>query len=112
MELEIGDIVRIKTKEEINNVGNTEITWDSDNMDRFCGTIAIITEFPLWEAGGTVVLVSIDEAYKDIIDYTFSPMWIEKTSITSIHRDIKDYCEKQYLIFGCDKDCILRKYKI
>lgn len=47
MELEVGDIVRIKTKEEINNVRKTEITWDSNNMDRFCGTIAIISEFPL-----------------------------------------------------------------
>lgn len=110
MELEVGDIVRIKTKEEINNVRKTEITWDSNNMDRFCGTIAIISEFPLWGAG--VKVVSIDEAYKDITDYTFSPMWIEKTSITSIHRDIKNYCEKQCLIFGCDKDCILKKYKI
>ena len=65
-----------------------------------------ISEFTLWGAG--IKVVSIDEVYKDINDYTFSPMWIEKTSITSIHRDIKDYCEKQCLIFGCDKDCILR----
>lgn len=106
--MKIGDIVRIKNKEEIAKI--KEITWNSDNMDRFCGTIAIISGFTLWGAG--IKVVSIDEVYKDINDYTFSPMWIEKTSITSIHRDIKDYCEKQCLIFGCDKDCILRKYKI
>ena len=35
--MEIEDIVRIKNKEEIAKI--EEIAWDSDNMDRFCGTI-------------------------------------------------------------------------